>query len=123
MMKTLWSAIFITFSVTFGQAQAENILLNCEHTNGKRPKNFELEISDDRVLYDGKKIDAESIAVGQNYITFSVIYHFPGLAIKNDYKIDRNTGSLKFTATYLSDLHTEFEASLCKKNEVTPRKF
>jgi hypothetical protein len=110
-MKTAigWIAAITLVGSTI-QARAEAILLKCND----KEKVMYLDINDDRVILDGKRLNADrsTITISPNYISFEQ----PGAIMRNVWRIDRNTGQYSLTVYLQGQLTGKPVTGSCEKD-------
>jgi hypothetical protein len=122
MNKAILITIALIFAIPARQAKAEEVLLLCSWIDNKENKNpFEIDISDDHVLLNGKEIerlDKSSIVFDNHFITFRETVTAGYL----ERKIDRFSGEL--TSTYNLHGRTSVTGKAnCSKAERPRRQF
>ena len=93
--------MFLAFATSV--AWAEEIILHCEWSGGKT---FDLDVTDSRVLLDGKRIlspkqpisDRDIIDISRNYISFSSEHALSGNT--ESYLFNRKTKALTYKHSY-----------------------
>jgi hypothetical protein len=116
------AAWFSIGAALVASASAAEIALSCKYPSRDRHESL-YEISDTQVVEDGKKINADDIAITDRFISWTIKYGYP-LNSELRYKVDRSTGDL-VTDVYMTMKMAvvQQERAKCEKTETTPRKF